>query len=123
MSSAVASVGADVFSASSVRSTVIVSPLVNGASSSTVKSPFASTVPVPMVLPASSLTVTVVPGSPLPVTSVPSGLITTFVGASGAVVSTSLPELLLDDPPLLVAPARIPPTTPIPPNHVHKARP
>ena len=87
VSGAVALAAGDSLLAASVWVTDTPSPLVNAGLISTEKLPFASTTPVPISLPAASLTLTVAPASPLPVSTAPSSVNSRLVGASGAVRS------------------------------------
>ena len=88
MSGAVALVGSDLFPALSVNVASIFSPSTCGGTKSTSNLPFLSTTPSPITLPLGSVISTLVPDSPLPVTVLPSVLMITSVGASGAIVST-----------------------------------
>ena len=82
--------GSDSLPAPSINTTSITSPLVSGGTSGMLKSPLSSTVPSAITLPLSSRISTLVPGSPVPDTPLPSALITTSSGASGAVLSGAL---------------------------------
>ena len=101
VSGAVALAAGDSLLAASVWVTETPSPLVNAGLISTEKLPSASTTPVPISLPAASLTLTVAPASPLPVSTSPSLLNSSSVGASGAVVSLATTSVGSDSLPAL----------------------
>src|SRR5699024_10367321 len=101
LSSALTVFGCEGLPASSLASTVNSSPLVFGGLIVTSNLPLSPAVAVPISLPFSSFTVTVLPGSALPVTCVPSSDTSRFFGLFGEVLSDAITSVVVDVLPAL----------------------
>ena len=109
MSGAAAVAGGETFPAASLCTTVTGWPLVWGGLTGMLKVPSVPTVPVPITLPAPSVTRTVAPASPVPRTLAPLA-VKLAVGVAGGCVSTEGPGWFPPLPPPPATAATSPPT-------------